>query len=269
MKFFTLLSLISSLLFSKVYYSKVEPYEIRNISSRVSGLVVYVDEDNIGKKLSKKSYIRIDSILNESELKAVKEKLHYTKNIVDSNEKVLLNLKKSLDKKRENYKRIESLKIKSSVEKDREFYDLVSSENLYLNTLKEINNLKIQITDLNFKEAQLKRTIEDKNLNKEGYVLYSIAVKPGQVVGISTPLAQIADVSRAKLTIFLDEEDVLNAQKRDVYIDGVKSKYRLSRVLNIADSKNISKYKAQIIIERPELFSKLVKIELKEVVDVK
>lgn len=42
-----------------------------------------------------------------------------------------------------------------------------------------------------------------------------------------------------------------------------KTAYKISRLLNIADSKNISKYMAQIIIESPKLFSKLVKIELK------
>jgi len=88
-------------------------------------------------------------------------------------------------------------------------------------------------------------------------------VKPGQVVGVSTPLAKIADISRAKLTIFLDEVDVLEAKKMNVYINEEKTSYKITRLLTIADSKNISKYMAQIIIDAPELFSKLVKIELK------
>lgn len=263
MKLLTLLLFISSLAFSKTYYSKVEPYELRDISSSVSGLVLFIDEDNIGKKLSKKAYIQMDSLLDESELKAIEDKLVYQNEILESNKNVLANLEKSLEKKRVNYKRIESLKIKSSVEKDNEFYDLVNNENSYLNTLKEINNLKIQVADLKLRKIQLQRSISDKNLKAEGFVLYSIAVKVGQVVGIATPLAQVADISRAKLTIFLDKEDVLDVEKKDVYIDGVKSKYKVSRVSTIADSTNISKYKAQIIMDAPKLFSKLVKIELK------
>ena len=269
MKFLIILLLTSSFLFSKVYYSKVEPYELRDVSSRVSGLVLFIDEDNIGKKLSSQPYVRIDSVLDKSELKAIEEKLVYQKEILNSNEKVLENLRESLEKKRDNYERIEALKIKSSIEKDREFHDLVNSENIYLNTQKEINNLKIQVADLHFRETQLKRNIEDKNLNAENFVLYSILVKVGQVVGISTPLAQVADISRAKLTIYLDEADVLDVKNRDIYLDGVKSKYSVSRVLNIADSKNISKYRAQIIIDAPKLFSKLVKIELREKIDGK
>ena len=89
-------------------------------------------------------------------------------------------------------------------------------------------------------------------------------VKPGKVVGISTPLAKIADVSKAILTIYLDEDDIKDARKKVLYIDGKKTSYKISRFLNIADAKNISKYMAQIIIKSPKLFSKLVKIELKD-----
>jgi hypothetical protein len=263
MKILVTLLFMVSLLFSKVYYSKVEPYELRNISSNVSGLVLSTQEDMIGKKLSSKEYIHIDDKLDTQELKLTQEKLQYLKNTVASNERILENLEKSLDKKRENYKKIESLKIKSLVEKDKDFHDLINSENQYLSTQKEILNQKMQITDLKLREAQLTRSISDKSLIAYGFVLYSIAVKPGQVVGISTPLAQVADTSKALLTLYLDEADVEGAKNKIVYIDGLKTDYKISRFLNIADSKNISKYMAQIVINSPELFSKLVQVELK------
>ena len=264
MKILTLILLTSSLLFSKVYYSKVEPYEVRNISSNVSGQVEFIDEDMIGKALSSKAYIRIDTELDAKELNYIKDKLVYLRDTVVVNENILENLQKSLVRKRENYKKIENLKIKSRVEKDREFYDLVSSENSYLAIQKEINSLKTQITDLKLREAQLTRTVKDKNISAPGFILYSIDVKVGQVVGMSTPLAKIADISKAKLTIFLDESDVIDAKNRVIIIDGQKTDYKISRILNIADSKNISKYMAQIIIKSPKIFSKLAKIELRE-----
>ena len=253
-----------SALFSKVYYSKVDPYELRYISSNVSGLVEFIDENMIGKKLSAKAYLNIDAKLNNKELVSVTQKVSILKDTVAVNEKILKNLKKSLSKKRENYKRIENLKIKSKIEKDKEFYDLVTSENAYLGTQKEINSLKTQIYDLELREAQLQRNISDKSLTAKGYTLYSIDVKVGQVVNLSTPLAKIADTSRAILTIYLDEEDMLNAEHKIIYINGKKTEYKVDRVLNIADSKNISKYKAQIIIKSPKIFSKLAKIELKD-----
>ena len=264
MKVLIALFFMFSMLFSKVYYSKVEPYEVRNISSNVSGLVLFIDEDMIGEKLTSKAYIRIDSELDSKELVFIKDKLGYLKKTVEVNKNVLINLEKSLKRKRENYKRIENLKFKSVVEKDREYYDLVSSENLFLSTQKEIQNLKIQITDLKLREAHLQRSIKDKYLSDKGFVLYEISVKVGQVVGISTPLAKVADISRAKLTIYLDEVDVADVKNRVVYINGEKTSYKITRVLHIADTKNISKYMAQIIIKSPKLFSKLVKVELKD-----
>ena len=259
-----LLLLPLSLLSANVYYSKVEPYETRKIASNVVGVVLSVNEDLIGKKLSGKSYIVIDSKLDRDELKFVTEKLGYLNSTVSVNEKVLQNLGALLGKKRENYERVKELKIKSNVEKDKEFYDLVNSENTFLGTQKELNTLKTQIADLNLRKAQLKRSISDKNLNAKGMKLYEINVKVGEVVNKGTPLATLVDVNRAILTIYLNEEDVIRASKSVVYIDGEKTNYKVNRLLNIADSKNISKYKAQILIKKPKIFSKLVKIELKE-----
>lgn len=264
MKILTILVLMFSFAFSKVYYAKVEPYELRDISSNVSGLVLFADEDMLGKKLSSKPYIRIDAKLDIQELGFIKDKLIYLKKSVESNEQIARNLEKTLEKKRVNYKKIESLKIKSVVEKDKEFYDLIGSENSLLNTQKEIQNLKIQITDLKLRQAQLQRSVSDKTLRAPGFILYELLVKPGQVVNVSTPLAKVADASKAKLTIYLDEEDVHNLKKKVIYIDGKRTDYKVSRHLIIADSKNISKYMAQIIIKSPKLFSKLVQVELKD-----
>ena len=264
MKFILLILLTFSALFSKVYYSKVEPYEVRDISSNVTGVVEFINENMIGQKLSDKPYILIDALLNKKELESVTQKIIYLKDTVKVNQNILKNLNTSLLKKRENYKQIENLKIKSRIEKDREFYDLISSENSYLNTQKELNNLKIQISDLELRQAQLQRNISDKTVVANGFILYSINVKVGQVVNIATPLAQIADTSRALVTIYLDEDDVLNAKTKTIYLNGKSTKYKISRILKIADSKNISKYKVQIIIKSPKLFSKLIKVELKD-----
>lgn len=263
MKFLLFVFLLCNSLFAKVYYAKVEPYELRDISSNVSGLITYIDEDLLGSKLSKKAYMRIDDELDVKELKYIDDKLEYLRDIVKVNEKVLENLTLSLQKKQENYNKVVSLKFKSSVEKDKEYYDLITNQNLNLSTQKEIQNLKIQITDLKLRQSQLQRSVKDKHFIANGFVLYEILVRPGQVVSISTPLAKVADTSRAKLTIFLDEADVIDAKKRIVYMDGKKTSYKISRILNIADSKNISKYMAQIIIPSPNIFSKLIKIELK------
>ncbi len=264
MKILIIISLVFTLSFAKVFYSKVEPYEIRDISSNVSGEVIFIDEDMIGKKLSNNSYVRIDAELDNVELKYIEDKLEYLREMVKANENVLINLESSLQRKRANYEKVAALKTKSIVDKDREFHDLINSENIFLNTQTTVQNLKVQITDLKLRKASLMKTIKDKNFNAKGFVLYNILVKTGQVVGMATPIARIVDTSRAKLTIYLDEKDVADAKTKVVYIDEEKSSSKITRILNIADSKNISKYMAQIIIDAPKVFSKVVKIELKD-----
>jgi TfoX/Sxy family transcriptional regulator of competence genes len=236
---------------------------MRTIASNVSGMVLFTDDNMIGTKLSSKAFIKIDSQLDEDELEAVNKKLVYQKNTLLLNEKVLNNLQQMLKKKKENYKKIENLKIKSRIEKDKEFYDVLSSENSYLTTQKEINNLKINISDLELRKQQLLKSIKDKNISAKNFVLYDISVKAGQTVGLSTPLAKVADTSKALLSIYLDEDDLNDLDKKVIYIDGKKTRYKISRISYIADEKNISKYKAQIIMKTPKVFSKLKKIELK------
>jgi len=264
LKILSLLLFLTTLAFSKVYYAKVEPYELRDIASNVSGEVIFTDEDMLGKVLKSKPFIKIDDELNRDELVSVKEKLSYLQNTLTTNEKILVNLKDALTRKKENFKRIESLSIKSKVEKDREFYDVVGSENSYLATLKEINSLKTNISDLRLREKQLEKSIADKSIAAKGFVLYALKVKEGNVVNMGTPLATVADVRKAVATIYIDADELVNIGAKHIYIDGQKTSYKLTRVLKIADTKNISRYRAQIIMKRPEIFSKLVKIELKE-----
>jgi len=65
-------------------------------------------------------------------------------------------------------------------------------------------------------------------------------------------------------TIYLDADELLQKNRLKIYIDGKKTSYKLSRVSTIADAKNISRYRAQIIMKKTKIFSKLIKIELKE-----
>lgn len=264
MKFFITLIIFYTALYSKVYYSKVQPYEVRDISSNVTGVVIFSNENMLGKKLSKNPYIKIDSELDIKELESIKIKLAIYANTITINQEILHNLKKLLDKKQINYKQIENLKIKSRIEKDREFYDLIISQNSHLSTKKEINNLKSQIADLEFRKVQLQKSIRDKNFSHHGFTLYALFVKNGQVVNPSMLVAKIADTSKALLTIFLDEEDVVHAKEKIIYINGKTTSYKVNRLLKIADSTNISKYKAQIIIKAPQTFSQLAQVELKD-----
>ncbi len=105
-------------------------------------------------------------------------------------------------------------------------------------------------------------TTANANLYRAGLAAQSLSKINGLAI-INYINRLIADISKAKLTIYLDETDLVGLKKKKVYLDGKLSEYKVSRSLNIADSRNISKYMAQIIIESPKVFSKLVKVEIK------
>ncbi|MDA3947418.1 MAG: HlyD family secretion protein [Helicobacteraceae bacterium] len=262
-KIFTLLLLSGLALFAKEYYSKVEPYELRTISSNVSGQVTFADENKEGKVLDKKAYVKIDDKLDLVELSNVNKKIALLKNTLQLNEAMKKNYDEILVKKQKNYDNIKALKTKSVIEKDREFYEVVSTQNTLLSTAKEVDNLKVQINDLNLRAAQLEKNIADKSLTANGQVLYSLSVKEGQVVSPGMELSKVADISKAKLTIFLNAADMKDAKTKSLYLNGKKTDYKINRLWNIADTTHLSSYKAEIIIKAPKHFSELMKVEFK------
>ena len=127
-----------------------------------------------------------------------------------------------------------------------------------------MDSLKMQKLDASLQIDRLNKSIKDKHLSAKGYVLYDLMVKEGQVVSMATPLAKIADVSRAILTLYLDEADAKEIKNKVIYIDGKKTSYKIDRIWEIADETHISNYQAQIIVKTPKIFSKLVQIEFKD-----
>jgi hypothetical protein len=251
-------------LFGGEYYAKAEPYEIRTVASNVSGLVMLADETREGKRLGSGAYIRIDDELDRVELEKTRAKIVLLKNAIALNSEMAANYERIIAKKALNYERVQALKMRSQVEKDREFYDYVATQNQLLALRKESENMQIQINDLQIRQRRLERNIADKSLRAPGYVLYALLVKEDQVVTPGTPLAQIADVSRARLTLYLNGEDRERVMDQTIYLDGKKSPYRIERLWNIADAKQLSSYRAEIIIDAPEQFSHLVKVEFRD-----
>nr|MBL0721047.1 HlyD family efflux transporter periplasmic adaptor subunit [Sulfurovaceae bacterium] len=106
--------------------------------------------------------------------------------------------------------------------------------------------------------------IGKKSIKMKNQYLYKISVRAGDFVNPSSPLAVVQDQSRAKLTLFLEPDEIKNIHEKKIYIDGEETDYRLDKIWNSADEKYISLYRAEIYIESPKKrFSTLVKVELK------
>jgi multidrug efflux pump subunit AcrA (membrane-fusion protein) len=263
LKFLSLLFLFFIYTQAKEHYAKVEPYEVKSVSSNVSGEVTFADEKREGKVLDGDAYLKIDDMLDHEELSRVIKNIESLKKTLEIDEDMLKNYALIVEKKEQNYKRVKELKMKAELEKDRELYDFLNSQNQYLSLKKEIQNLKIELNNLTLRKAQLQKSINDKTKSAKGFVLYELLVKEGEVVSSLTAVAKIADVSYAKLTLFLNEEELQEAKESKIFLDSIETNYKLDKIYNIADSKHLSSYKVEILIDPPKIFSNLLKIEFK------
>ncbi|PHS31105.1 MAG: hypothetical protein COA92_08920 [Sulfurovum sp.] len=231
-----LLFFIPLCIFAKVHYAKVEPYESIILKASVSALVIDVALDAEGSVVDQKRIIYLDDRLDKINLKT-------------SNEKLLV-LHETLKRQESYFKRIDKLKTASTNQKDNAFYSLSSAKTQYL--------------DMQYKIAQLEDSIEKKSLVLNDKYLYKLLVRTGDFVAPGSPLAQVADVSKAKLVLFLEPDELESIEEKIVYLDGIKTEYKVNKVWKVADEKFISSYRAEIYVSAPkEMFSKLLKVEIK------
>jgi hypothetical protein len=235
MKIFLLL-FAPLLLFAKVHYAKVEPYESVTLKSAVSALVMDVDLEAEGSTVDQKRVIYLDDSLDKINLKT-------------SNENLIL-LLETLKRKESYFHRINRLTTASEAQKDDAFYSFASAKTQYL--------------DMQYKIAQLEDSIEKKSIVLHHQYLYEIMVRKGDYVTPGSPLAKVVDANRAKLVIFLEPEELDQIEQKSIYLDGEKTAYKVDKIWKVADEKFISSYRAEIYIPAPEgSFSELMKVEIK------
>jgi hypothetical protein len=250
-------------IFAKVHYAKVEPYNSVLLKSSVAGLVTGVDLDTEGSMINKR-IIHIDDKLDISNLSDTKKSIEFLKEMLEINIEIESSLKGTVKRQEGYFKRLSKLSTTSKTQKDNAYSSFISAKTQYLNTKEKIVSLEKQILDMKYKASQLEDTIEKKSITPKGMYLYQLMVKEGDYVAPGTPLATIKDVSRAKLVLFLEAEELKDLDNKTVYLDGEKSKYKVSKVWNVTDEKFISSYRAEIYMPAPSnIFSKLVKVELK------
>jgi len=65
------------------------------------------------------------------------------------------------------------------------------------------------------------------------------------------------------LTIFVTDEDLKKLKSSQILINNKRQKYKIVKILKVADTTNLSGYKVEIEIEPPKIFSKLIKVEIR------
>ena len=248
-----------------VYYAKVEPFLAYTLKASYGGEVTAAAQGLEGKISDGSLVVQLDDVLDKKELKSSLDKhaaLSKTSQFIQQN---ILNAKEIVRIKEDNYARVKDLKTKSKVDKDNELINVITVQNQLLTLEQSLENIRVQLSDLDYHIALLKDKIDKKNLHvSKGDLIYKLYVSKGDYVLNGASLIDVYDVSQGKLTLFLSKEDKALAEHGAMYIDEQKSDIKVHKIWNVADSQNISAYRCEILLQKPKDFSVLRKIEFKE-----
>ncbi|SFP45082.1 hypothetical protein [Hydrogenimonas thermophila] len=252
------------LLVAQVHYAKLEPFETYIIKSAVSGQVVKADESQEGKLGSENLIVQIDDKVDKAQYKALQRTLTVLKESLELTKEMLKNSEAVFKRDFDYYNRIKDLKTKSKTEKDRIYTTMIASKNQVLNFKQNIANLNKQITDTEYQLVRLKDIIEKKAIKAKNLYIYKVEVKKGDYVNPGSILLKAMDLSKGRLTLYIDSDEAKDLSKRKVYINNKQTDYKVNKLIRVADETHISAYRAEIIIDNPDnLFSKLLKVEIK------
>ena len=261
-RFLLLVFTFSIFVVASEHFAKLEPISTVIIKAEANGEVV-VAKSNLEGSLVDGLIVKIDDNLDKLDLKNSKNSLQLTQKMIELNKEMLPLLKKSVNMKRKLYQKVTPLSSTSVSQKDSLFSAFVSAKSQYSGTLEKILNLENQKVSLKQKIATLEDRIKKKSIIIDNKYLYSLDVKRGEYVNIGMPLATIQDISKAKLVIYLSEDELKDIDKKRIFINGKETNLKFSKIWKVADKKYISSYRAEIILKPFDRFSKLVKVEVK------
>ena len=261
---YLLLLLTPLLIFAKVHYAKVEPYESITLKSAVLAQVTETKLELEGQTVKNSKIIQLDDRLDKIKLSSDREALKLIKSMLRSNQNNLSSLLASLKRQEAYYNRISNISTASKTQKDKAFYSYISAKTQYFSTKEKIDSLKKQKLDLIYNIERLKDSISKKSIVVKNRFLYKLLVNRGDFVNMGVPLAQIKDLTRAKLVLFLEADEIEDIKTKTIYIDGKATEYKVGKIWSVADEKFISSYRTEIVIDNPkESFSKLLKVEFR------
>jgi len=232
MRFF--IFLLPLLVCADVYYAQFEPYKSYIISSQINGKISFVADQYEGKRYSG-LLLKIDDDFDKIELE-----------IAENNYK---DLKEIYDTRLEIYNKVKSLKTKSKQEKDNEKIGLLSA--------------KINAQNAKLKVESIKDRISKKSISIKNKFIYKIFVNKGMYIAPGTKIAEVFDVTKSRLVIFVNKEDLqqLINHNATIIVNGQKG-FRVDKIYKIADSQFVSNYRVELVGKSPKVFSKIAKVEI-------
>jgi multidrug resistance efflux pump len=229
------------------YQGQVKPANQWTIKSDVPGKVVAVNLNLEGKKGKNRVVIKLDTGDDKIKLKNLQTQLELLRRQINIQAQIT-------NRKRELYNRIKNLQSKTFLDKSQRFFDYTSSENQLL-------SLKQKLAETSSNIALLKRTIGKKSISTPYYIV-KIYPRVGEYVGVGSPLMEVAETDREKITIFVPIEKAPQLEGKKVYINGKPSNFKISKIWKVPDQNYITSYRVELTGAGLPI-GKVVKVEFK------
>jgi hypothetical protein len=220
------------------YVGKIDPYKKITLKSEAVGKVSYINNASNFTFAKKNIILKINSDEDLIRLESLQKKLEATKEIYEIS-------KYTFDSKK-------SIKSLSKNEKNREKLNMLIKKQNYI-SLSE--NLNIQLSKINKKTF----IVKNKYIGK-------IYPNVDEFVSVGSKIADIYDISKKKIVIFVNKEDIDKINKKDIFINNKPSKFFIESISNVVDSKYISSYQVVLLENNNNVsfrFGDIVQIDFK------
>ncbi len=229
------------------YEAKVEPFDIYKIKASVGGKVIKANKNLEAENVQNTEIVKIDDRQNLIDLKNLQAQIKILKEEI-VNQSTVVKRKKSV------YEKYKNLKTKSRLEKDLKFYDYINAQNQLLNLNSQLN------TDIAGIE-KLKDTINKKHVKADGYI-YKIYVNRGDYATPGMLIADIYDISKQKLTIYVPVNEAGDLKNKKVYINSKQGKFKIYKIWSVPDTRYVTSFKVDLVGNGLK-FGNIVNVELK------
>jgi hypothetical protein len=221
--------------------AQVEPYRVHTFQSEVAGIVVKSAIEYEFSYISKrKEIVQLDTSSEDISIKYLKSRISKLNEIITT--------------QKSNYSSKAKVRQISKYELNREKLGYLNSEVSLLNYKNELESKKL-----------IKRK---KRFYAEKCYLGRIYVDTNEFVGMGSKIFDCYDISKLKIEIFVDRDEVQNIQDKKVYINNKLSEdWKVEKVSKIQDTQHLSSYLVRLVkqneVNESNLFGKVVKIEFK------
>ena len=225
--------------YASSYMGKVEPYESITIKSQASGTVTYVNKEIKAQFTKSTTIVRLDTTDLDIEINSLRKDLN--------NQQRIFQIQNA------RFKQKSKLSTISEFEKQQDELNM-------RNALRGVYSAKKQL------DLTLQRKAKTVFKIKNRYI-GNIYVNKGDLVSNGMPIADVYDISKSKIILFIRKEDIKDIKSKPIYINGKRSTYQIANLSTITDKTYISSYRVEIVATNDDLkylFGEVVKVSFEQ-----